>query len=111
LEPKEDVMSDPRYTDQRLNDPMLRRDRSGDSTWGWIAGIAVLLLIGFIVVAGWNSSGDNTAANNQPPITTGSTPMRNVTPQSTTGSGSTSPSASPMAPSPAPSPAPDSGSK
>jgi hypothetical protein len=102
-------MSDPRLTDPkwndpvdpRLNDPVLRRDTNGDGAWGWIAGVAVLLLIGFILVAGWNSSGDNTAANNQPPVTTGSTPMRNVTPPSTTGSGSTSP----MPPSPSAAPA------
>lgn len=100
--------TDPRYSDARSSDPVLRRDESVGGVWGWIAGLAVLALIAFVVIAGWNSSGDNTASNNPPPMTTGSAPsgapMRNVTPPSTTGSGSTSPA--PMAPSPAPAPAP-----
>jgi hypothetical protein len=88
-------MSDPRYTDPRLSDPrpidpVLRRSESG-GLWGWIAGLAVVALIAFIVIAGWNNT--NTASNgagNNPPITTSSTPTRPV-PPSTTGSGGTSP--------------------
>jgi hypothetical protein len=48
-----------------LRDPV-ERDRTGGAMWGWIAGIAVLILIGFIVVGGWGSgsrTGTNTAAN------------------------------------------------
>jgi hypothetical protein len=101
-------MTDPRFTDPRLSDPVLRRDEAVGGIWGWIAGLAVLALIGFIVIAGWNNSG-TTASNNSSPIITGSAP-RNVTPPSTTGSGSMSPMMSPsVRPSPlAPAPA-DSG--
>jgi hypothetical protein len=97
-------MTDPRFTDPP-NDPLLRRDDSVGGTWGWIAGLAVLALIAFVLIAGWNSN-PNTA-NNAPgvaPMTTGSasgtSPMPLSPPRSTTGSGTTSP----MAPSPEPSP-------
>jgi hypothetical protein len=86
--------TDPRFNDPRLNDPVLRRGESVGGVWGWIAGLAVVALIAFIVIAGWNSGGTNTASNgigNNPPITTGSAPMHNATPQSTTGSGASSP--------------------
>lgn len=93
-------MSDPRYTDPRLSDPVLRRDEAVGGMWGWIAGVAVLLLIGFLIVAGWNSN-SNTASNSATaPITTGNNAPR--APATTTGSGTTSPR--PMAPmTPAPS--------
>ena len=94
-------MSDPRFTDQR-NDPVLRRDEGVSGTWGWIAGLAVLALIAFVLIAGWNSN-PNSASNGPSPMTTGSAPAR-MSPPTTTGSGSTSPS--PMAPAPAPSNAP-----
>ena len=50
-------MTDPRFTDPhtsdpRLSDPVIRRDESVGGMWGWIAGVAVLLLIGFLIVAG-----------------------------------------------------------
>jgi hypothetical protein len=106
-------MSDPRLTDPgynnpntdpRLSDPVLRRDESAGGIWGWVAGLAVLALIAFIVVAGWNNNGTtaNNAPNN-PPVTTGSaTPMS--PPSTTTGSGSMSPRPAAPAPSaPAPS--------
>jgi hypothetical protein len=92
-------MSDPRYTDP-LTDPVLRRDESVGGAWGWIAGLAVLALIAFVLIAGWNSN-PNTASNGPSPATTGSAPTR-MSPPTTTGSGSTSP----MAPAPAPSNAP-----
>jgi hypothetical protein len=93
--------TDPRYSDPQLSNPVLRRDESPNGAWGWIAGLAVLALIAFVVIAGWNNSGTNTASNNAPPMTTGSTPMRNVMPPSTTGSGSLSPTApSPATPAP-----------
>jgi hypothetical protein len=98
--------TDPRTTDPRLSDPVLRQDEPTGGVWGWVAGVAVLALIAFIVVAGWNSDRP-TASNNgsPPPITTGANtpgnpPMRNVAPPaSTTGSGASSPSM-PSAPSP-----------
>ena len=64
-------MSDPRY-DQRLSDPVSRRSENAGGMWGWIAGIAVLVLIAIILIAGWNSP-KNTAANGPAPAaTTGS---------------------------------------
>ena len=95
--------TDPRYSDPRLSDPVIRRDESVGGTWGWIAGIAVLLLIGFLVVAGRNSD-SNTAANGRAPSTTASTPARTATPPSTTGSGMSSPQ--PFTPAPSNTPAP-----
>jgi hypothetical protein len=90
-------MSDPRFTDPRT-DPVLRRDESVGEAWGWIAGLAVLALIAFVLIAGWNSNPNS--ASNAPsgpsPIATGSAPTR-MSPPTTTGSGSTSP----MAPAPA----------
>jgi hypothetical protein len=93
-EAQEEAMSDPRYTDPRysdprLSDPVLRRDETVGGMWGWIAGLSVLALIAFILVASWTSD-HNSAMNNNPsaPITTGSAPMRSP---STTGSGLMSP--------------------
>lgn len=93
-------MTDPRFTDPR-NDPVLRSDERVGGMWGWIAGLAVLALIAFVLVAGWNSN-PNTASNGPAPVTTGSAPMR-ISPLSTTGSGTTSPQ--PAVPTPAPAPA------
>lgn len=89
-------MSDPHYTDPRLSDPVLRRDEGGGGTWGWIAGLAVLALIAFLMIAGWNSN-PNTANNNSPPATTG-TATRNISPPGTTGSVTMSPQ--PLTPAP-----------
>ena len=80
--------TDPRGTDPRLSDPVLRQDEPGGSIWGWVAGLAVLALIAFIVVAGWNSDPASTARNNSPSATT-------------TGSGASSPM-TPSAPTPTP---------
>lgn len=104
-------MSDPRYTDKQFSEPRNTdpnyiqpapvRDQSG-GVWGWIAGFAVVALIAFVVLAGWNNSTtENTAANsNTPPITTGNNaPVRNLTPPATTGSGTTSPLTNPATPS------------
>lgn len=85
--------TDPRFNDPRSNDPVLRRSESVGGVWGWIAGLAVVALIAFIVIAGWNNGASHTAnngVNNNPPITTGAAPTRAV-PPSTTGSGATSP--------------------
>ena len=101
-------MTDPRFRDPLLNDPMIRRDvwrTSGrdenvGGMWSWIFGVSLLLLIGFLIFAGWNSN-SNTANSGSPPATTAS---RTVTPPSTTGSGSSSPQPITPAPStPAPS--------
>lgn len=81
-------MSDPRYTDPRLSDPVLRRDEGVGGPWGWIAGIAVVVLIGFLVIMGWNSS-SNTASNNS--TAPGATAMQPANPPATTGSGAASP--------------------
>ncbi len=63
-------MSDPRWSDPRYNDPpldpILRRNESVGGVWGWIAGLAVLGLIAFMIVAGWNGN-SNTANDNTPP--------------------------------------------
>ena len=65
--------TDPRSSDPRLSDPVIRRDESVGGMWGWIAGVAVLLLIGFLIVAGWNNNG-STASNGSSPVTTSSAP-------------------------------------
>ncbi len=76
-------MSNPRFTNPRSPDPIagptdpLLRDRAepertGGAMWGWIAGIAVLLLIAFILVGGWGWGGrsaTDTAANAPAPTT------------------------------------------
>ena len=92
-------MTDPRFTDPRLSDPVIRRDEwiSGrdenvGGMWSWVAGVSLLLLIGFLIFAGWNSN-SNTA--NSGSTTTAS---RTVTPPSTMGSGSSSPQ--PITPAP-----------
>ncbi len=89
-------MSDPRY-EQRLSDPVERRPDTSGGMWGWIAGIAVVVLIAIILIAGWNSN--RNTASNAPSATTGSA---TTSPPSTTGS---PPHPSPMTPS-APAPAP-----
>ena len=91
-------MTDPRNTDPRLNDPVLRDDTNLGGVWSWIAGLAIVVLIAFVVVAGWNS--DRQAANSDPsaPMSTSSAPPRAM-PPSTTGSGATSPQ--PATPAPA----------
>jgi hypothetical protein len=90
-------MSDPRYTDPRLSDPVLRRDETVGGPWGWVAGIAVIALIAFLVIIGANSN-SNTASNNTAPASTGSA-TRQV-PPATTGSGAGS--LRPLTPAPTP---------
>ncbi len=93
-------MTDPRFTDPRLSDPVIRHDESVGDKWSWVAGIAVLLVIGFIIFAG-SKHNSNTANSGSSPPTTAS---RTATPPSTTGSGSSSPQPIISAPSvPAPS--------
>jgi uncharacterized membrane protein len=98
-------MSDPRYTDPRYSDPVLRREESAGGVWGWIAGLAVLALIAFMIVAGWNNNGSNTSADNRAsPAVTGSSAPRPM--PSTTGAGTLSPQPTTPAPAPAPAPRP-----
>ena len=80
-------MTDSRFTDPRLSDPVVRHDESVSGMWSWVAGIALLLLIGFVIVAGRHSD-SNTASSGSSTSTTASTPARTTTPPSTTGSGS-----------------------
>jgi hypothetical protein len=79
-------MTDPRY-DQRLSDPVNRQPGGSGGLWGWIAGIAVLVLIAIILIAGWNSH-TNTASNAPPAATTGTAtaPIAHAPPAATTGS-------------------------
>ena len=90
-------MSDPRYTDPRLSDPVLRRDERVGGPWGWVAGFAVLVLIAFLVIIGTNSPTTKTANDNAAPATAGNA-MRQVGPPATTGSGAGSPR--PLTPAP-----------
>ncbi len=91
-------MTDPRHPKSGYNDPPpvntnLRRDRGNVTMWGWVAGIAVVILIAFILAAGWNSN--TQTASKAPPTTTGSgAATQTVPPPATT------------APKPAPSMAP-----
>ena len=92
-------MSDPRYPDPHQIDPVLDRGESATGgVWGWVAGLAILALIAFVVIAGWNGERSNTASNNPAAM---SPAQRSMPAPSTTGSGATSPQ--PMTPStPAP---------
>ncbi len=91
-------MSDPRY-EPRLSDPVDRRPDTDGGVWGWIAGIAVVVLIAIILIGGWNSN--KNTANNAPAATTGSATAPMLAPGSTTGSAPRL--LSPTAPPPAPS--------
>jgi hypothetical protein len=84
-------MSDPRY-EQRLSDPVGRHNDDAGSMWGWIAGVAVLVLIAIVLIAGWNSN-SHMASNPLPAATTGSatapiprSPMAQTPSPATTGS-------------------------
>jgi hypothetical protein len=104
-------MTDPRFTDDpRLRvhpedkieiDPVLRPDENFGSMWGWAGGVSLLLLIGFLIFAGWTNNNSNTASSGS---STSTTTSRITTPPSTTGSGLSSPQPITPAPSaPAPS--------
>jgi hypothetical protein len=98
-------MTDPRITDDpRLRvrpedrmeiDPVLTRpDENVGGMWGLIAGVSVLLLIGFLIFAGHNSN-SNTASSGSSTSTTAS-PITAA--PSTTGSGSSSFTPAPSTP-------------
>ena len=59
--------TDPRYSDPRLSDPVLRHDESVGGVWGWIAGLAVIALVAFLLIAGWNSNSTTASNNPRPP--------------------------------------------
>ncbi|MGC2336268.1 MAG: hypothetical protein WA625_10895 [Pseudolabrys sp.] len=56
-------MTDPRFTDPLLSDPMIRRDvwrTSGrdenvGGMWSSVFLVSLLLLIGFLIFAGWSA--------------------------------------------------------
>ena len=101
-------MTDPRYTDpahSRLEDPMLQRDQARPGAWAWVAGITVLALVAFVLIASWSGDSNTTASNDRPATATSSAPASTTTPPSTTGSGATSPR--PMAPPANTAPAPN----
>ena len=77
--------------DPRL-DPPIRRYEIAGGVWGWVAAAAALLLIGFVILASWNSK---IASSDSSQPTTAS---RTATPPSTEGSGSSSPK--PITPAP-----------
>ena len=111
-------MSDPRYTDPRLEEPPLKQQRDqrlgeleqSNAMWGWIAGGVVLALL-LVFIFGRSPTTDTASTDVSPPAstsTTGMAPPRNPappaqanrpTPPSTTGQGS-----SPTTPAPAPAP-------
>jgi len=70
-EPRRMPMTDPRFTDPdpRLSDPVVRRDDNAGGMWGWIAGVAVLVLIGFLIVAGWKNNGTTASSGASPSAT------------------------------------------
>ena len=98
-------MSDPRFTESVTPDPIPRPadprlgeheevERAGGAMWGWIAGIALVVLIAFVLIGGWGAadrSGTNTAGN-MPASAPASTPA-------TTGAGGNGAAAPPAAPS------------
>jgi hypothetical protein len=80
--------TEPRYSYSKFSDSVGRRENNVAGTWGWIAGIAVIAVIAIFLIAGGKSVSDNTASNTPPASTTGSAPVRNVTPgPGTTGMG------------------------
>jgi len=99
-------MSDPRYTDPRysnqLSDPVGRRNDAVGSTWGWIAGIVVIALIAFFLIAGGKGVNNNTASNSATSPTATSPMASRPAPRTTTGMGGPShfPAATPPATTP-----------
>jgi hypothetical protein len=96
-------MTDPR-NDPRLGDPVTRGPNSVGGMWGWIAGIAVLVLVAIILIAGWNGPNDTASNAPIPEATSGSAtiPMT-PPPAATTGA---APATHPMQPATPPTPAP-----
>lgn len=62
-------MSDPRH-DSQPSDPLAHRPDSGSAMWNWIAGLALVVLVAIILIAGWSNEID-TAGNAPVPATAG----------------------------------------
>ncbi|SRR6266545_3923815 len=97
---------DPNYRDPNrpmgYRDPDLSMDAQpwSNATWGWIAGIAVVVLV---LIFAFGTGGDKVATDNtSPPATTG---QRNVPPPGPGGPKSEAPGMNQPAPSPSPNPA------
>jgi hypothetical protein len=83
-EREEATMSDPRFTNSEPRireeariDPTvdpIERERTGGAVWGWVAGIAVLVLIAFVLIGGWGSGGNTNTASNTRPVATSTAP-------------------------------------
>jgi hypothetical protein len=88
----------PRYSESQFSEPVGRRSDSVGGTWGWVAGIAVIVLIALFLIAG--SHGINNTTANLPAGAPGSTTS------TTTGMGSPSqfPAHRPATPAPTPAP-------
>jgi len=88
----------PRYSESQFSEPVGRRSDSVGGTWGWIAGIAVIVLIALFLIAGSHGINNNTATN-VPPGAPGAT-----TPSTTTGMGGPAqfPAHRPATPAPSP---------
>jgi hypothetical protein len=104
--------TDPRRQDFRFDNPMRKRDQSVDRMWGWIAGLAVAVLIVFIVIVGWNASAPTTASNTSRPAAPAAT-TTGQGPASTPAPGQTMPKPKTIAPAGSTPPArtPDSGTQ
>ncbi|MEJ2377829.1 MAG: hypothetical protein P8Y71_21375 [Pseudolabrys sp.] len=92
-------MTDPR-NDPRTSEPADRRPDSVGGMWGWIAGIAVLVLIAIILIAGWNSP-TNTAVNTPAPAGTVGSATTPPPPAATTGAAPATHSMNPASTKPA----------
>ena len=69
--------SEPRL-DPRFRDPVLMDETSsGSPMWGWIAGIAGLILVVFVLIGGWNGT-DNSKKSAAPPLDVGTCAMTEV---------------------------------
>src|SRR5262249_48725762 len=76
-------LHDPRMADHRMppvtdpQDPRYRTldDDMSNATWGWI-GVGVVVVLALIFAIGFGREDSKTAANNPPPITTGTTPAK-----------------------------------
>jgi hypothetical protein len=76
--------NDPRYIDPRYSDPVLCRDETNGGAGGSIAGIAIIAVIAFGIIVGWNGN-KNSTSNNLPQMATGS--VDHAMPPSVAGSG------------------------
>lgn len=92
-------MTNPR-NDPRLSEPAARRPDGVGGIWGWIAGIAVLVLIAIILIAGWNSP-TNTALDAPQPAGTVGSGTTTPPPAATTGAAPASHPMKPASPAPA----------